>query len=408
MRRLSSSAKCIAALSLLLPLAVGAAAVTPTLVDLVKIVLSNEKPLEYTVDMHGEFGDSNASIRVEGTENGHTKTLKDAKADATLTLDFSTKDYGSAHAKIQARLADQTLFLRLDEISVSGQAADFSDQVKPFLHTWVKIPVDAGQYGSDVNRYSNNRVLNAKKLGDFFVITREDLRDNVRYTVTLDPRKQRALAIALVSGTRGYSPRFRAEARRSARTISIDFKTVIETLVTGVFDSVRSDIAVQGKNSGKTFKYSLHAATNVLSSVPVIDAPTDGKTIEELLNEQHPGQSIRGTLGQARDAQRRSDVNTILNAMYQYSFDHNGSMPIKIPSVATAICKASTGPTDCANAGGLNLRVLTGSYIVTIPADPQITQESLVTGYTMMLDSNARITVSSPMTEYGPVISITR
>ena len=32
-------------------------------------------------------------------------------------------------------------------------------------------------------------------------------------------------------------------------------------------------------------------------------------------------------MGDARNAQRRSDVNTILNAVYQYAIDNNGTMP---------------------------------------------------------------------------------
>ncbi len=32
-------------------------------------------------------------------------------------------------------------------------------------------------------------------------------------------------------------------------------------------------------------------------------------------------------LGDTRNAQRRADVNTILNAVYQYSIDNNGTLP---------------------------------------------------------------------------------
>src|SRR3954447_4730271 len=61
-------------------------------------------------------------------------------------------------------------------------------------------------------------------------------------------------------------------------------------------------------------------------------------------------------LADARNAQRRSDVNTILNAVYQYAIDNGGAMPANIPTdIAREIC--ITGATDC-DAGGVNLDLL--------------------------------------------------
>ncbi|TSC59383.1 MAG: Uncharacterized protein Greene041662_530 [Candidatus Peregrinibacteria bacterium Greene0416_62] len=36
-------------------------------------------------------------------------------------------------------------------------------------------------------------------------------------------------------------------------------------------------------------------------------------------------------LADARNAQRRSDVNTVLNAVYQYAIDNNGTLPGCLP-----------------------------------------------------------------------------
>jgi type IV pilus assembly protein PilA len=108
-------------------------------------------------------------------------------------------------------------------------------------------------------------------------------------------------------------------------------------------------------------------------------------------------------LGNARDAQRRSDVNTILNAVYQYSIDHNGALPTGIPTGSPEqICKV-TDP----GCGGVSLNVLTGAYLVSIPADPQATGSG--TNYTIVQDSNKRITVAAPGAETpGTTISVTR
>ncbi len=43
-------------------------------------------------------------------------------------------------------------------------------------------------------------------------------------------------------------------------------------------------------------------------------------------------------LGQARDSQRAADVRTILDAVYQYSIDHSGALPVELPTDATEIC----------------------------------------------------------------------
>jgi prepilin-type N-terminal cleavage/methylation domain-containing protein len=109
-------------------------------------------------------------------------------------------------------------------------------------------------------------------------------------------------------------------------------------------------------------------------------------------------------LGDARDAQRRSDVNTILNAVYQYAIDNSGNLPTGIPTGSPSeIC--STGAATCV---GVDLDVLTGSYLVRIPVDPQTTTGT-GTNYFIVQDANGRITVSAPGTEQAETdISVTR
>ncbi len=118
-------------------------------------------------------------------------------------------------------------------------------------------------------------------------------------------------------------------------------------------------------------------------------------------------------LGDARDAQRRSDVNTILNAVYQYAIDNNGTLPTGIPTAPTAavqVCKTGTSDADCdTSASNIDLDILTGSYLVSVPVDPQAASAATGSLYTIQQDSNGRITVAASTCEAdGCSITVTR
>lgn len=109
-------------------------------------------------------------------------------------------------------------------------------------------------------------------------------------------------------------------------------------------------------------------------------------------------------LGDARNIQRRADVNTILNAVYQYTIDNSGTLPATITVTATEICK--TGGT-CTSL--IDLSVLTASekYIVSMPEEPQKTNANGA-GYKISKSVNGRITVAAQFPEQGATISVTR
>jgi prepilin-type N-terminal cleavage/methylation domain-containing protein len=111
-------------------------------------------------------------------------------------------------------------------------------------------------------------------------------------------------------------------------------------------------------------------------------------------------------LGDARNAQRRSDVNTILNAVYQYAIDHNGTLPTGITTVTKHICATGAGIT--CDTSAISLDVLTGSYIVKLPHDPSVAATSGGTAYYIVQDSNGRVTVTAPKAEQSASISVQR
>ncbi len=124
----------------------------------------------------------------------------------------------------------------------------------------------------------------------------------------------------------------------------------------------------------------------------------------------NPGKQLADT----RNAQRKADVNTILNAVYQYAIDSNtGALPSTI--LAAGDCSTNTNLIcttggDCnggTNAEGHNLvdlAVLTnsGTYLVNMPTDPTTTTTN-GTGYSIFQDANSRVTVCAPNAEGGTI-----
>jgi type IV pilus assembly protein PilA len=112
-------------------------------------------------------------------------------------------------------------------------------------------------------------------------------------------------------------------------------------------------------------------------------------------------------LGDTRNAQRKSDVNTILNAVSQYAIDNNGILPAGITTSLGEICQSGVATTSCT--GLVDLSVLTdnGKYIVAIPIEPQATTTNGA-GYRIAKTSTGRIQVMAAFPEQGASISAMR
>ena len=122
-------------------------------------------------------------------------------------------------------------------------------------------------------------------------------------------------------------------------------------------------------------------------------------------------------LGAANDAKRWSDVNTIVNAVYQYSIDHGGVLPGPGDLLDTDTCTSTpvseiclTGAVSCV-AGAVTLTNLSsttasGTYISSIPVDPS-GPTTPHTGYYIVNTLNGRVTVCAPSADAG-IISVTK
>lgn len=120
-------------------------------------------------------------------------------------------------------------------------------------------------------------------------------------------------------------------------------------------------------------------------------------------------------LGDTRNASRRVDVNTILNAVYQYSLDNNGNFPAEIDAITASsqvlgtdvncdtTCTATTTIAACINLG----TTLTPTYLVDIPRDPR-TGSSTNSDYYINKRADGRLTVGSCDPEQSATINVTR
>ena len=109
--------------------------------------------------------------------------------------------------------------------------------------------------------------------------------------------------------------------------------------------------------------------------------------------------------GQARNTQRWSNANTILNAVGQRLSDNKGSWPTNAGCAALPATAANIGT----NSGLYNLGgCLSPTYLVTIPSDPDDGAAG-DTKYTVVRDATTgRITIAAPNAELGEIVSVTR
>ena len=104
-----------------------------------------------------------------------------------------------------------------------------------------------------------------------------------------------------------------------------------------------------------------------------------------------------------RNAKRTKDIQMLLDAVTQYAVETKGVFPAGITITAKEICRSSELP--CHN--GVDLDVLTGSYLPELPIDPLASSSGTGSHYTIMKDRQNRITIAAPEAEGGAKISVT-
>jgi len=120
-------------------------------------------------------------------------------------------------------------------------------------------------------------------------------------------------------------------------------------------------------------------------------------------------------LADARNSRRVNDVNNLLTAIHECIVDNDGvvsncglSSPLT-PANEIGGCLAGaaacTGTTDCVNLEASNL--VTQGYLRTMPLDP-LGGSATTTGYSVEVDANGIVIVSSCNAELGEVIEVAR
>jgi len=114
----------------------------------------------------------------------------------------------------------------------------------------------------------------------------------------------------------------------------------------------------------------------------------------------------------ARDSQRWSDVNAILNGVHQRMVDNKGSfaegatcdaLPAVASNITSTVAVGNVDLCDC----------LVTTYLAALPFDPSVSGASFTdctdysTGYTIMQAATGRITVAAPGDELD-TITVTR
>lgn len=108
-------------------------------------------------------------------------------------------------------------------------------------------------------------------------------------------------------------------------------------------------------------------------------------------------------IGDINNAQRQADVLSIYTAVNQYRNNNSGTLPNGINNEVKSICKP-----DCSvSSNKIDITEAIEPYVTfgSIPVDPQQSETSDITGYTIYVTSQGRVVVSAPLAQNGSTIN---
>ena len=128
-------------------------------------------------------------------------------------------------------------------------------------------------------------------------------------------------------------------------------------------------------------------------------------------SQQDPFPALNGFWEEIALIPPLSDVNTIMNAIYQYAIDNSGDLPGTIP--LDTVCGDTATEEVCVTGGTCTGLVdfsdltLNEVYLVAMPEDPTGATTNGA-GYHVVQSTNGRVTVCAPNAEESLTISVKR
>jgi len=111
-------------------------------------------------------------------------------------------------------------------------------------------------------------------------------------------------------------------------------------------------------------------------------------------------------LAKARNQTRTADVNTIRNALKEYSLDNQGQVPSGITGTLKKICQSDASSCNT-NSNRVNLSVIE-QYLANeaLPEDPDKSDGDTLTGYEVAVSTQGNYKVKAPKAENGESIAV--
>lgn len=110
---------------------------------------------------------------------------------------------------------------------------------------------------------------------------------------------------------------------------------------------------------------------------------------------------------QARNTQRWSNVNTLLNAVQQRMADNKGLWNTTCGAVSVTL-PSPTAQTVIGDTGKDLGPCIVPTYVSSLVLDPNPVGTTADTGYDISVDANGRITIYAPNAELTETITVTR
>ncbi len=378
-------------------------------------------PSVLAISIEGHYGDTKqnmyASVWVKGTQAFDWTANTLGAGTWNATVDVKAQETFTLRAKAESILSGQEGFARLTNLDGHYENIAALAQLSVVQKRWVRFPSTGAD--ADLSSFLQElRTGTATWDDDFTVQTSKGAKGGTVYKLTLTPEAKTRFSASSNSYLDSMGGRAARLERRLAKSKDSDVAIKVEMNARNEFVSAKVYFFTKEGTS-----YGSVSVTATKATLPTLAPPANALSIEEFSNTFGSGFgdslpsfglpiiSPTKQLQDARNAQRQSDVNTILNAVYQYMIDNNGNMPGTITTTSQEVCATSynekTGTSSSVTNGScVDLELLTGMYLVTVPGDPQAPEGR--THYRIKKDKNGRITVTAPDAEGGVTISVTR